>query len=81
MGTSFTVYTDRTPLKDVFNNRRNKSTAGIERMRLKLQQYNFTVTYQKGGNNPPNYLSRKPFLTSRNRTIGQQIEQYCNFVG
>ena len=50
-------------------------------MRLKVQQYNFIVTYQKGENNPADYLSRKPFSTSGNRTIGQQIEQYCNFVG
>ena len=56
----FSVISDHKPLEVIFNKLKNNIPARIERWILRLQQYNFKVQYQKGSNNPADYLSRSP---------------------
>ena len=45
LGTSFVIYTDHKPLVSLFNNRRRNPPFRIERIRLKLQGFNFTIAH------------------------------------
>lgn len=60
LGGSFVVHSDHQPLQRIFNNPRSNPNARIERWLLRVQQYDFWVKYQKGENNPADYLSRHP---------------------
>ena len=44
-GSDFTLITDHKPLEIIFNNGKSRPPARIERWRLRLQPYDFTVTY------------------------------------
>ena len=59
IGTKFTLFTDHKALEILFSPK-SKSTARIERWVLRLQQYDFTVKYRKGADNPADILSRMP---------------------
>ena len=56
------VITDHKPLVSIFNGRR-KGSIRTERVKLRNQNINFSVKYQKGSSNQADYLSRhaKPF--------------------
>ena len=43
-----TVHTDHQPLETIFKKSLSKAPCRLQRMMLKLQQYQFTVTYKKG---------------------------------
>lgn len=47
-GKTFTVVSDHLPLKSIFSKPLAKSPARLQRFRLRLQQYDFTVEYQQG---------------------------------
>lgn len=51
-GLHFTGITDQKPLELIFNNPRASPPARLERWRLRLQQYTFTVQYKVGKSNP-----------------------------
>ena len=53
------VVTDHKPLVSIFNGRR-KGSIRTERIKLRNQDINFTVQYQKGSSNQADYLSRHP---------------------
>ena len=44
-GSDFTLISDHKPLEIIFNNGKSRPPARIERWRLRLQPYDFTVTY------------------------------------
>ena len=60
LGEKFNVISDHKPLEVIFNKIKSTIPARIERWILRLQQYDFKVFYQKGANNPADYLSRSP---------------------
>lgn len=45
---NITVHTDHQPLETIFKKPLSKAPRGLQRMVLKLQQYQFKVTYKKG---------------------------------
>ena len=65
LGKGFTVYTDHKPLVSIFNNPKKNSPFRVERLRLKLQGFDFRVEHLPGSTNPSDYSSRHPMTTSR----------------
>ena len=57
-GHKFNLVSDCRPLEAVFNNPNSKPKARIERWRLRLQGYNFKVTFKEGKKNVADYISR-----------------------
>ena len=51
------IITDHSPLISIFNGKRSGSIR-TERIKLRHQDIRFIVDYQKGQNNPADYLSR-----------------------
>ena len=53
----------------------------VERWRLRLQPYNFTVSYKPGLSNISDYLSRHPIFFYRKSQISQTVaDDYVCFV-
>ena len=77
-GDTFNLKTDHKPLEMIFKNPKSRPPARIERWQLRLQQYDFTVTYRSGEGNPADYLSRHP--TSGMPHKRSTAEEYVNFV-
>ena len=81
LGKQFTVHTDHKPLVFIFNKPKSENPYRVERMRLKLQGFNFEVKYVKGSQNPIDYLSRKPReLTEHDRKESKLFEKHVNWV-
>jgi hypothetical protein len=59
-GTHFTHFIDPEPLKHMMEKSKKDAPARIEKVRLKLQGFNFTIKVIKGKYNPADYLSRHP---------------------
>ena len=60
LGMSFTVYTDHKPLVSLLSNPRRDPPFRIERIRLRLQGFNFKIIHISGSLNPSDYTSRHP---------------------
>ncbi|KAL0183494.1 hypothetical protein M9458_019190, partial [Cirrhinus mrigala] len=78
-GSHFTVITDHKPLELIFNNPRASPPARLERWRLRLQQYTFTVQYNAGKGNPADYMSRHP-VDGHHTDCSENAESYVNFI-
>jgi hypothetical protein len=59
-GSTFNLITDHKALEIIFRYPQSKPPARIEWWFLRLQQYDFIVTYRPGDGNPADYLSRHP---------------------
>ena len=81
-GSDFTLITDHKPLEIIFNNGKSRPPARIERWRLRLQPYDFTVTYRPGSNNPADYMSRHPYTEKNEKHFrhDKMAEEYLNFI-
>ena len=65
----------------IFNDPVHKPPPRIERWILKLQPYEFTVEYRPGEDNPADYLSRHPDLTTEQSRREEKVaEEYINYV-
>ena len=62
----------------IFGNASSRPPARIERWNLRLQNYNFTVSYRPGRDNPADFMSRHP--TQVQRTRRNSAEEYVNFL-
>ena len=67
-GTRFKVVTDHKPLEAIFSNSNSKPPIRIERWSTYLQEFNFTVEYRPGKDNPADYMSRHPIRNPENTT-------------
>ena len=79
-GKPFTVVTDHKSLECLYNDPKSKPPARIERWALKLQPYNFTVMYRSGKDNPADYMSRHPRITTQHSSREAKVAEYINFV-
>ncbi len=81
-GKPVTVWTDHKPLLGLFGKDMAKLPLRVERWKLRLQPYMPDIKYQKGVNNPADYLSRHP--SSRNKeSVSRQeslAEDYVRYV-
>lgn len=57
-GRKFTIKTDHKPLVSILQNPRAKLSARLERLSLRLQQYDYEVEHISGKDNPADFLSR-----------------------
>ena len=76
----FILVTDHKPLELILQNPSSKPPARIERWNLRLQQYNFSITYRPGKDNPSDYLSRHPITTNTTYTSGLEAENHINLI-
>ncbi len=77
-GKSFTLFTDHRALELIYNNPTSKPPARIERWLLRLQQYQFHVTYKPGSSNPADFMSRHPV-----QTLSEKVniaDEYVNAI-
>ena len=80
-GHPFEIITDHKALVPLLNNPKSKPPLRIERWLLKLQQYQFNITYQPGHENPADYMSRHPISSSVVSGREQKLaEEYVNFI-
>lgn len=79
-GSHFTVITDHKPLELIFNNPKSNPPARLERWRLRLQPYSFTVKYKAGKDNPADYMSRHPTQGETSQRASRMAEEYISFI-
>jgi len=79
-GKPFSVCTDHKPLVSIFSNPKTHTSARIERWCMRLQPYDVTVTYQRGSDNPADYMSRHPTLNKANSREQKIAEEYINYI-
>lgn len=78
-GAPFVLYTDHKPLELIYGNPMSKPPARIERWMLRLQQYDFSIVYKAGTENPADYLSRHP-VKIKSKEQNNIAEEYVNFL-
>ena len=80
----FKVITDHKPLVSLFNNPWRPGPSRVEKIRLRLQGYSFVVEYQKGADNPTDYMSRHPLPLStcskEELDLSNELEAYVHWV-
>ena len=81
-GQEFTLITDHKPHHKprelIYQNPKSQSPARLERWCLHLRDYQFTVIYRPGPENPADYLSRHPLPSDSTDTF---VEEYTIFFG
>ena len=78
-GSEFTILTNHQPLLGIFKHQRPTS-ARIERWRIRLTPYQFTIEYRPGRdeNNPADYISRHPNVhTEHSDPVEDQVNYIC----
>jgi hypothetical protein len=79
-GKHFTTVMDHKPLERLYNNPSAKPPIRIERWALRLQNYDTTVVYRRGADNPADYLSRHPINNPHDRIQEAVAEAHVAFV-
>ena len=84
LGHEFTVVTDHQPLVCLYSNPCRPGPFRVERMKLKLQRFNFRVVYLPGKHNPSDYTSRQLFSiahpTKADRVASKELEYHVHCV-
>ena len=80
-GAPVTIVTDHKPLINLFGNPKAKLPARIERWAMRLEPYQIKIRYQKGKDNPADYLSRHPPDDSTMISAQEKAaEEHINFI-
>ena len=82
-GAQFKVVTDHKPLEAIFSNSNSKPPVRIERWSMYLREFDFTVEYRPGKDNPADYMSRHPVHALENTDDykeQKQTEEVVNSV-
>ena len=79
-GQPVTVLTDHLSLLGMINKPGAKLSARVERWVLRLQPYDVTLKYQKGADNPADYMSRHPDKSATSTRATKVAEDYVNFL-
>ena len=81
LGQKFTIFTDHKPLVYMFNKPRSQMPYRIERIRMKLQGFDFNVVHIPGVKNPTDFLSRKPIKPDyRELQEYEELEKHVHLV-
>ena len=80
-GSPFVVVSDHKPLEVIFNNARHTTSLRLQRILVRLIDYDFTVTYSPGKYNISDYTSRHPVQlhgdTRNNELDSDDITAVC----
>ena len=83
-GKPFIVVTDHKPLEVIFNNPRHATSIRLQRMTVRMLDYEFKVEYRPGKTNISDYTSRHPLPLEQSgkRELGttKDVRHYVNFV-
>ena len=81
LGKHFLIVTDHQPLVHMLNRPKAQMPYRVERVRLKLQGFNFHVRYIPGKRNPSDFISRCPMPMSKDdKKLGKELERHVNLV-
>lgn len=78
-GAPVTIVTDHQPLLNIWN-KPNPPSLRLKRWGLRLQPYNIELKYERGENNPADFMSRSPSAETKNSREQKIAEEYINFV-
>ena len=83
-GSSFKIVTDHKPLEVILNNPRHKTSIRLQRMMVRMLNYEFNVEYAPGKANISDFTSRHPLpreiCTKRELGTTKDVKQEVNFV-
>lgn len=80
-GNTFLLHTDHKPLVSILTNPRASPSARLERLALRIQQYNFRVEHTRGSSNPSDYLSRHPLPNlPADANLAHATDAYVNLI-
>ena len=81
MGKQFKLITDNRAIQLIFANTAAKPPARIERLALRLSQFDYTVEHKPGISNIADYYSRHPLKAKASAFLEElKTEQYINFI-
>ena len=83
-GLPFTIVTYHKPLQVIFSNPRHQTSIRLQRMTVRMFDYEFKVEYRPGKTNISYYTSRHPLprenCTKRELGTTKDVNQYVNFI-
>ena len=74
------MVTDHKPLVPIFNKPRSNPPARISNWIFKLQNFDFSVIYRPGKDNPADYMWRHVYDASPQSTVSASAQSYVNFI-
>ena len=77
-GGSLKLVTDHEPLVPLLNNPQKKAPVRIERMRIKIMDYDYQAEYRPGKDNPADWGSRHPL--KEEPLEEEELEHYVNLL-
>lgn len=69
LGRPFTIETDNRAVKMIFTNTKSRPPARIERLALRLSQFDFIVVHRPGSSNIADYFSRHPTTSTKSEFL------------
>jgi len=80
LGTEFILKTDNKPLVSILSSQTKEQSARLERLRLKIQGYNYKVIHTKGSTNPSDFMSRHHLNQRQTNDCETGVEEYANNI-
>ena len=85
LGKLFTIETDNRAVKLIFANTRSRPPARIERLALKLSQFDYVIVHKPGISNIADYYSRHPIKPTKDEFMEEvrasaEAEMYINAI-
>jgi hypothetical protein len=83
-GIPFTIITDHKPFEAILNNPRHQTSIRLQRILVRIMDYQFKVEYRPGKDNISDYTSRHPLprdeCSKQEQSASKEIKQYVNYM-
>jgi hypothetical protein len=83
-GIPFTIITDHKPFEAILNNPRHQTSIRLQRILVRIMDYQFKVEYRPGKDNISDYTSRHPLprdeCSKQELSTSEEIKQYVNYM-
>jgi hypothetical protein len=83
-GITFTIITDHKPFETILNNPRHQTSIRLQRILVRIMNYQFKVEYRPGKDNISHYTSRHPLprdeCSKQELSTSKEIKQYVNYM-